>query len=189
MNGLRRDPVLRRVIDRVGPCTLFEKLERNRFRALGESILYQQLAGAAAATIARRFVAIWGRWPRPVELAEVRAQTLRNAGLSRQKLSYLKDLAARVLDGRLPISRLSRMEDDAVVESVTQVKGIGRWTAEMFLMFSLGRPDVFPTGDYGIQQAMKRLYGVRTPAGMVRVAERWRPHRTAACWYLWRSLK
>ena len=187
MKALRADPVLRRVIDRVGPCRL--KLERSRFRALSESILYQQLAGGAAVAIARRFQAIWGRWPTPAQLVAVSKAKLRAAGLSRQKLSYLQDLGRKVHDGNLRLDRVARMDDEEVVECVTQVKGIGRWTAEMFLMFCLGRPDVFPLGDYGIQQAMKRLYRVRTAAGMSRVAERWRPHRTAAAWYLWRSLE
>jgi DNA-3-methyladenine glycosylase II len=185
MKGLRRDPILRRVIDRVGHCTL--SLERNKIRALSESIIYQQLAGAAAATISRRFEALWGRWPTPSQVIEARVARLRSAGLSRQKLSYLKDLSAKVLDGTVPLSRVGRMGDAEVIEVVTQVKGIGRWTAEMFLMFCLGRPDVFPTGDLGIQTAMKRLYRVRTAAGMERVAERWRPERTKAAWYLWRS--
>ncbi len=186
MNALRADPVLRRVIDRIGPCRL--KLERNRFRALSESILYQQLAGGAAVAIARRFEAIWGRWPTPSQLAAVPARKLRAAGLSRQKLSYMRDLSTKVLEGSVRLDRVGRMDDERVVECVTQVKGIGRWTAEMFLMFCLGRPDVFPLGDYGIQQAMKKLYRVRTPAGMSRIAERWRPHRTAAAWYLWRAI-
>lgn len=187
--ALAADPVMARVIARVGPCGLFDRLERDRFRALARSIIYQQLAGAAARTIWGRLVERTGDPPRPAALLRMSDRAFSAAGVSPQKRGYLRDLAARTRSGDLPVSRLARMRDDEVVEVVTRVKGIGRWTAEMFLMFSLGRPDVFSTGDLGLQKAMRRLYRVRTPDGMLRVAERWRPHRTAACWYLWRSLE
>ncbi|MFB3127031.1 MAG: DNA-3-methyladenine glycosylase [Candidatus Acidiferrales bacterium] len=188
----RADPVLARIIERVGSCRL--ERDRNQFGALVEAILYQQLALKAAQTIFRRFRQIYGnprgRLPRPEELRRTPVRKLRAAGLSRQKIGYLRDLARQVSDGALKLGRFGRMSDEAVIENVTQVKGIGRWTGEMFLMFSLGRPDVLPVGDLGLQIAIKNAYKLcarPSPAKMQKLAEPWRPYRTVASWYLWQS--
>jgi DNA-3-methyladenine glycosylase II len=184
------DPVLARIVDVVGPAPL--KVDRSpAFAALLESIVYQQISGKAAAAIHRRLCTALGRRiPRPEDVAAASDATLRAAGLSRVKIAYLRDLAVRAVSG-LPLRSLSRLDDERVVEALIQVKGIGRWTAEMFLMFRLLRPDVLPVGDYGIRKAMQRAYRLRKlpkPDVMQRIAEPWRPYRSVACWYLWRSL-
>jgi DNA-3-methyladenine glycosylase II len=187
----RADPVLDKVIGAVGPCRLRPDPGGGPFAALVEAILYQQITGRAAATIHGRLrEAVGRRHPRPPDIAGLSDGQLRSAGLSRQKIGYLRDLAEKTADG-LPLSRLRRLADDDVVGALTGVKGIGRWTAEMFLMFRLGRPDVLPVGDYGIRKAMQRAYRKRAlpkPEWMRQRAEPWRPYRTIASWYLWRSL-
>ena len=185
----RADPVMARVLDQVGACGLKTDTRGGPFSALAEAILYQQLAGKAAQTIHRRFCDLVGRrFPRPEDVARVSDAQLRGAGLSRQKIGYLRDLTQKAQDG-LPLARLSRLDDERVAETLTAVKGIGRWTADMFLIFRLGRPDVLPVGDYGVQKGMQNAYRMRKlpkPDRMRRVAEPWRPYRSVACWYLWR---
>jgi DNA-3-methyladenine glycosylase II len=187
----RRDPVLARIVREVGPCGWRVSRGTPPFAALVESILYQQITGRAAATIHGRLCALVGRpRPRPEDIHAATDEALRACGLSRQKVRYLRDLVAHVQDG-LPLARLSRLPDDGVVEALTSVKGIGRWTAEMYLIFRLGRADVLPVTDYGIRKAMQMAYGWRSlpkPDRMRRAAEPWRPYRSVACWYLWRTL-
>ena len=184
------DPVLAKIVDQVGPAPL--RIDRSpAFAALLESIVFQQISGKAAASIHRKLCSALGRRiPRPEDITAASDETLRGAGLSRVKVAYLRDLAVRAVSG-LPLRSLSRLDDEQVVEALVAVKGIGRWTAEMFLMFRLLRPDVLPVGDYGIRKAMQRAYRLRTlpkPAVMERIARPWRPYRSVACWYLWRSL-
>ncbi len=189
----RADPVLGRAIEEIGPYR--QEQVRNRFGALAVAILHQQLATKAAQTITQRFCHLYGRdgrgrLPAPEELLATSASKLRAAGLSRQKIRYLKDLSRRVANGTVPLARLGRMGDEEVIAALVQVKGIGRWTAEMFLIFSLGRPDVWAVDDLGLQLAVKQLYGLRAhpSAGkMKRIAEPWRPYRSVASWYLWQS--
>jgi DNA-3-methyladenine glycosylase II len=184
------DPVLARVIEAVGPVALI--LRRERFQALSRAIIFQQLAGAAAHTIYTRFVAMFPgrRFPTPRQVLDATTDSLRTAGLSRQKILYLKDLAAHIENGALNFHRFAKMSDEEIILDLTRVHGIGRWTAEMFLMFNLGRPDVLPVDDLGIRSAARRLYRMRKLPDARRLrglAERWRPYRSAACWYLWRS--
>ena len=186
----RADPVMARIVRRIGPAPL--RVNRTpAFAALLESIVYQQITGKAAAAIhARLCKALGRRCPRPQDVLSASDATLRAAGLSSVKVKYMRDLAERASAG-LPLRALSRLDDEQVVEALVQVKGIGRWTAEMFLMFRLLRPDVLPVGDYGIRKAMQRAYKLRAlpkPAVMQRLAEPWRPYRSVACWYLWRTL-
>ena len=188
----RADPVLARAIAAVGPFRL--KLHRNRFATLAESIVHQQLALKAAQTIAARVRQLYGdgrgRFPTPQELLRTPPRRLRAAGLSRQKVRYLKDLARKTASGALRLDRLGAMNDEEVIAALTQVKGIGRWTAEMFLIFSLGRPDVWAVGDLGLQLAVKKLYRLRkhpSPEKMQTLGEPWRPYRTVASWYLWQA--
>jgi 3-methyladenine DNA glycosylase/8-oxoguanine DNA glycosylase len=190
---LRRvDPVLAVVIRDVGPCRFAVEGKGGAFAALVESILYQQITGKAAATIHGRLVELLGRRiPRPADILAATDADLRRAGLSRQKIAYMRDLARKASDG-LPLARLSRLPDETVIEVLTEVKGIGRWTAEMFLMFRLGRLDVLPADDYGVRKAMQKAWKKRALPNadwMRRVAEPWRPYRTVASWYLWRSLE
>ena len=187
----KADPVLAGIIEKVGPCGL--KIDRGggHFASLAEAILYQQITGKAAATIHRRLCDLTGRrYPRPQDIQAASNQELREVGLSRQKIRYFRDLSEKAMAG-MPLGRLGRLSDESVIETLTAVKGIGRWTAEIFLMFRLGRLDVLPVADYGVQKAMQRAYRMRTlpkPDRMRRVAEPWRPYRSAACWYLWRSI-
>ena len=188
----RRDPVLRDLIRRHGECGLAKSQHTDPFVALIRAILSQQLSTKAAATIAARFYALFdGRIPAPADVAAISDERLRGVGISGQKVAYLRDLSSRVLDNSLPIHALDEMSDEAVIEKLTEVKGIGRWTAEMFLMFRLHRPDVLPVGDLGIVKAVQMAYGLRkipTAARLVRLGEAWRPYRSIACWYLWASL-
>lgn len=187
----RRDPVLRDLMRAVGPCRLDGSRHTEPFRSLAGAIVGQQLSVKAAATIRGRFEALFDGPPTPAELVQLSESRLRGVGLSGQKLGYLRDLSRRVLDGSLVLADLDAMSDDEVIAALTAVKGIGRWTAEMFLMFRLQRPDVLPVGDLGIVRAMERAYRLRktpTPERMLAIGERWRPYRTVACWYLWASL-
>lgn len=185
---LRADPVMRDIVKRVGPYEI--EVRGKPYESLLRAILYQQLAGPAAAAIERRMLALFGgRIPTPAELAAVSDEALRSAGISRQKNGYMRSLAQHFADGTLSDRRLMRAGDDDVIASVTQVKGIGRWTADMLLMFCLGRADVLPVGDLGIQNNMRSAYdlGALPKADeMLKIAEPWRPYRTAASWYLWR---
>lgn len=189
----RADAVLARVIERVGPCRFEPRAKGTHFDALLRSIVYQQLSGKAASTILDRVLDLYGGgYPRPAQLLETRDEDLRTAGLSRQKLAYLRDLAARVDTGDVPLARVRRLSDEEIINHLTRVKGIGRWTAQMFLMFRLGRPDVLPELDLGIQTAIQRAYSLPkrpAPADVLRIGTSWRPHSTIASWYLWRSLE
>ena len=185
----KSDPVLRAIIERVGPYRM--EYGPPEFCSLAESIIYQQLNGTAASTIFKRFVALAGEPLTPEGILKLTDEQLRSVGLSKQKSAYLKDLAAKTHDGLLNFSKLPDMSDEEVVEHLTQVKGIGVWTAHMFLMFTLKRPDVLPTGDYGVQAAIKKHYRKRQlpkPHVMEKIAKPWAPYRSVACWYLWRSL-
>ena len=189
---MRRDPVMRDLIRRHGPCGLGEAQHTDPYRALVHAIMSQQLSTRAADTIARRFTALFGGvFPSPARVLEMPEERLRSVGLSGMKVSFVRDLARRIEDGSLRLESLHAMNDDEVIAALTEVKGIGRWTAEMFLMFRLQRPDVLPVGDLGIVNAIKRAYRLRTtPTAkrMVKLGENWRPYRSVACWYLWASL-
>jgi DNA-3-methyladenine glycosylase II len=186
---------MRALVDAHGPLTLEER-RRGRptdpYGALVRAIVGQQLSTKAARSIYGRLVDLFGgRTPAPAELLAADPERIRSAGLSRPKVAYLRDLAERVEDGDLPVDRLAELDDDEVVAALTAVKGLGQWTADMFLVFHLGRPDVLPVGDLGIRRAVERLYDLAAtpePAELERIAEPWRPHRTLACLYLWRSL-
>ncbi len=188
----RRDPVLRDLMRRYGPCGLADSQHTDPFRALVRAIISQQLSTQAAATIARRFEALFDGKPTPARVNAAPDDQLRAVGLSGQKLRYIRDLCARIEGGLLPLATLGRMDDEEVIRVLTEVKGIGRWTAEMFLMFRLHRPDVLPVDDLGIVKAVQRAYRMRTlpsPKRLMRLGEEWRPYRSVACWYLWRSLE
>lgn len=189
------DPVLCSLIDAGGPLDPEEDRRgrpREAYVALLRSIVGQQLSVKAARTIYGRLLELFGgREPTPAELLAADPEAMRAAGLSRPKVAYIRDLAQHVIDGRLELDRLDERSDEEVVAELTAVKGLGRWTAEMFLMFHLGRPDVLPVGDVGIQRAVRDAYGLDAhpePEELERIAEAWRPQRTLACLYLWRSL-
>jgi len=190
INHLKKsDPVLRGIIERIGPCRM--EYGPPEFSSLAEAIVYQQLNGKAAVTIFKRFTELAGEPLTPERILKLSDEQLRSVGLSKQKSAYLKDLAAKTRDGLLDFAKLLELPDHEVVKHLTQVKGIGVWTAQMFLMFTLKRPDVLPTGDYGVQAAIKKHYRKRKlpkPHIMERIAKPWEPYRSIACWYLWKSL-
>ena len=187
----KRDPVLRPVIRRVGPCQLPRR--RNHFATLTRSIVSQQISTAAARSIQKRLEVLLAPSPVTAEsLSCVSAKELRAVGLSRQKTSYLLDLAARTESGQVSFRRLAQIGDEAVITELTQVKGVGRWTAEMLLIFSLGRLDVLPCDDLGIRQAIRVLYGLSNRPDRRQceaIGESWRPYASVASWYCWRSLE
>lgn len=187
----RRDPVLRVLMRAHGPCGLAARQHADPFKALVRAIVGQQLSAKAAATIFSRFEALFDAFPTPMQVVAVADDRLRAVGLSTQKLGYLRDLCFRIEQGHLPLDVLDHLDDEAVIEKLTCVKGVGRWTAEMFLIFRLQRPDVLPLGDLGIIKAVQRAYKLRkAPSAdrLARIGEAWRPYRSVACWYLWASL-
>ena len=191
---MRRDPVLGKAIKRIGPCLLAERQRKDHLTALVGAIVSQQLSTKAAATIFGRLAALFpdNVIPGHQAMAAIDDRTLRGVGLSSQKVTYLRDLCARLSDGRLVLEELDVLEDEEVIARLIAVKGFGRWTAEMFLMFRLHRPDVLPVGDLGIVNAVQRLYGLRKrpdPKRLMKLGEPWRPYRSVACWYLWQSLR
>jgi 3-methyladenine DNA glycosylase/8-oxoguanine DNA glycosylase len=212
----KSDPVLRAIIARIGPCRM--QFGPPEFHNLAEAIVYQQLNGKAAETIFNRFAALAGEPLTPEGILKLSDEQMRGAGLSKQKSAYLKDLATKTAAGLVDFSRLSKLSDEQVIEHLTQVKGIGVWTAQMFLMFTLRRQNVLPAGDFGVRMAMykhyldaqraktgrnssstrkksmvakkarKRKIKLPTPQQMEKIAKCWEPYRSVACWYLWRSL-
>jgi DNA-3-methyladenine glycosylase II len=191
---MRRDPALAPIIKKYGACGITTGRERDIFCGLVEAIVSQQLSTRAAATIYGRVRALLpnGGTPTPEAVLAVPDDALRGAGLSRQKLGYMRDLSRKMLDGSIDTAGLHAMSDDEIVAELTKIKGIGRWTVEMLLIFRLTRPDVFPAGDLGIVKAVQKTYNLRKVPDVKRlhaIAERWRPYRSVASWYLWASLE
>ncbi len=188
---LRRDPVLASLIRKHGPCGLAAAQRADHFSALVRAITGQQLSTKAASTIYARLVALMPGGVTPAALVSLTDEQMRAVGMSRQKIAYFRDLAEKALSGALPLDAIDEMGDDEVIAALTQVKGIGRWSAEMFLMFRLHRPDVLPVDDLGIVNAVQAVYRLRkrpTADRIRRIGEAWRPYRSVASWYLWRSL-
>jgi len=212
VNHLKKsDPTMRAIIERAGPCRM--QFAPPEFQSLARSIVYQQLNGKAAETIFKRFVALAGEPLTPQSVLELTDAQMRGAGLSKQKSAYLKDLSIKTSSGLLNFANLSELPDAEVIEHLTQVKGIGVWTAQMFLMFTLKRENVLPTGDFAVRMAIykhyvdkrrvtttakksstvrktpKRKIKLPSPEQMEKIAKSWQPYRSIACWYLWRSLE
>jgi DNA-3-methyladenine glycosylase II len=187
------DPIMKRLILDIGRYRLTPRVRRSPFESLARAIAYQQLHANAAESILRRFVALCPkrRFPQPEDLLAMNGQTIRGAGFSQAKVAALRDLAAKTLDGTVPTGVIVRkLDDDAIIERLIAVRGIGRWTVEMLLIFQLGRPDVLPVDDFGVRNGFRIAYGLRkmpAPKEVLRHGERWRPYRTAAAWYLWRT--
>jgi DNA-3-methyladenine glycosylase II len=191
---MRRDPILGAAIKRIGPCGMAGRQRKDHLSALVGAIVSQQLSTKAAATIFGRLVALFpdGHIADAAAIAAQSDAALRAVGLSGQKVGYLRDLSARIADGRLQLDELEALPDEDVIERLIAVKGFGRWTAEMFLMFRLHRPDVLPAGDLGIVNAIQRLYRLRKRPDakrMLKIGEAWRPYRSVASWYLWQTLR
>jgi len=190
---MKCDPKLRELIKRIGPCELHALAPKDPFEALCMSIASQQLSTKAAATIFRRFEDLFppDRRPTPERVMTMTDDEIRACGFSRPKVTFIKDLASRVLDGRLDLPGLKKHSDDDVMAQLVAVKGIGRWTAEIFLMFRLGRPDILPADDLGLMNAVHRAYRLRKrpdPKKLRQMGEAWKPYRSVASWYLWQSL-
>ena len=184
------DPVLGEIIERVGPCTI--QYADPDFETLTRSIIFQQLNGKAARAIFARFKEAVGNGSRmtPREVLALTSEQMQGIGLSQRKAQYIRDLAEKTEAGLIEFSRLATVSDDEVIQHLTTVKGIGVWTAQMFLLFALRRPDVLATGDLGIRSAIRRVYRLRKlppPARVEKLAAAWHPHCSVACWYLWRS--
>jgi len=187
---LRKDPVLSDIIGTVGEFKL--KKKSHHFAVLVESIISQQLATGAADAIFKRFKGLYPEFPTAAEVLATRKSKLRTVGLSGMKVEYLKDLAKHVETGKLDMKAISKMGDEDVIAQLTQVKGIGRWTAEMFLIFSLGRMDVFPVGDLGLRRGVQIAFSLKEmpkPKETEKFGDRWKPYRSVATWYLWKSLQ
>lgn len=187
---LKRDPILGKIIDSVGDYSL--KKRNRHFAVLVESIISQQLATRAAEAIFRRFKDIYPKFPTASEILATRKSRLRSAGLSGMKVEYIKDLARKIGQGKIKMRFLSKTSDEEVIAHLTQVKGIGRWTAEMFLIFSLGRQDVLPIHDLGLRKGVQMAFSLSElpkPHEVERLGQRWRPYRSIATWYLWKSLQ
>lgn len=183
------DPVLAVVIERIGAYAM--QYHEPTFRALVRSIVFQQLHGAAARAIFDRLLKKAGGEITPESILKLRPTQMRSLGLSKQKLTYIRDLARKTKDGVVEFSRFPQMSDEEVIAELTQVKGIGEWTAHMFLMFALRRPNILPTGDFGVRNAMRKAYGMKVmpkPVTMKRLAKNWHPYCSVASWYMWRSL-
>ena len=187
------DPVLARLIDHHGPYQ--PRPSSDPWSALVRAILFQQLAGAAASAIQRKWFGFYGdetATPTPEQVLATSDEDFRACGISRQKMSYFRDLALHTTDGRLKLSRLNRMSDDAVIEALTQVKGVGEWTAHMHLMFHLGRPDILPVGDLGVRKGMQVTYGLAempTPKQSMEIGAKWTPYRSVGSWYMWAAVE
>jgi len=189
---LRTDPIMAKLIARCGPCALKPR-RLSPFQSLTHAIIHQQLSGSAAGTILKRFKAIYktSKFPSPTEVAKTPIETLRTAGLSRGKATYIQGLAQYAVDGKLPsLKQCEKMTDTELIDRLTAIKGVGRWTAEMLLIFNLGRPDVLPVHDLGVRRGFKIAYRKRqmpTPEALDRYGVKWSPHRSTAAWYLWRA--
>jgi DNA-3-methyladenine glycosylase II len=186
---LKKDPKLAKIICQVGEYEI--SLVKNPYRSLIDAIITQQLSGAAADSISRKFQKLYQRYPKPIDVINTSDSKLRSAGLSKMKVTYIRDLSEKIQSKELRIGSLKDKSDEEAISHLTQVKGIGRWTAEMFLIFSLGRPDVLPVGDLGLKKGIQRLYSMPDlpeKEKIEEIAEKWRPYRTVATWYIWKSL-
>ena len=184
---LCRDPILAGLIKQVGPYRL--EAAPDRYRALVEAVVSQQLSGRVADRIIEKIHGIYGRSPTPDQILATPDSALRKVGLSRMKIAYIREISEKTEDGTLPLQQMAGMSDEEVIRVLTRIRGIGVWTAQMFLIFSLGRHDVLPTGDLGIRRRFAELYGITQEDEMIKQAEGWRPYRTVASWYLWKSAK
>lgn len=191
LKHLKKDRRLSKVIDRIGEYEI--RITKNKFESLVEAIITQQLSGSAAKSISTRFRSIYNtRFPKPIDVIETPSAKLRKTGLSKMKVEYIKEISKKIVSKELQLQKLPKLSDAEVVEELTKIRGVGKWTAEMFLIFTLGRMDVLPVGDLGLKKGIQKLYSLdELPSDkkMFKIAEKWRPYRTVATWYLWKSLK
>jgi DNA-3-methyladenine glycosylase II len=191
LSFLKKDTKFANIISQVGEYNV--KITKNRYRSLVEAIIAQQLSGSAAESILKKFRNLYkSDFPKPIEVLQTSDKKLRTVGLSKMKIVYIKELSKKIESRHLNMKNFSSMKDEQIIEHLTNVKGIGRWTAEMFLIFSMGRLDVLPVGDLGLKKGIQLMYSLNelpTEEQITRLAESWRPYRTVATWYIWKSLK
>jgi len=188
---LKKDPKLAKIIKQVGDYNV--KITKNRYQSLVEAIIAQQLSGSAAESILKKFKKLFNsKFPKPFEVIKTPDSKIRSTGLSKMKILYIKDLSKKIQSKQLNMRKISTKSDEYIIEHLTDVKGIGRWTAEMFLIFSLGRLDVLPVGDLGLKKGIQLMYSLKelpNEKEIEQIAESWKPYRTVATWYLWKSLQ
>lgn len=186
-----KDPILNKLVKKYGAPNNFKDRTEFLYEELVESIIGQQLSGKAADTIFKRFLALFkaSKFPRPSELLKTDVEKLRSAGMSYGKAGYIKNIAEAFVKKELDVNKLKKMSDEEIIKELTKIKGIGKWTAEMTLMFTFQRPDVFSLGDAGLRRAIKNLYKIENDNDILKLAEKWKPKRSFACWYLWLSLE
>ncbi len=188
---LSKDRKLAKVIKSVGSYKI--RITRNKYESLIEAIITQQLSGSAAKSISQRFRSLYStRFPKPIDVIKTSDSKLRKSGLSKMKVEYIKGLSRKIESGELQLSKISKLSDEKIISELTEIRGIGRWTAEMFLIFTLGRMDVLPVGDLGLRKGIQKLHSMKeTPKDdkIEKIADKWRPYRTVATWYLWKSLQ
>lgn len=186
-----KDPVLNKLVKKYGAPNNFKDRSDFLYEELIESIIGQQLSGKAADTIFKRFLALYknSKFPNPDELLKTDTERLRGAGMSYSKASYIKNIAQNFKDKTLDVKKLKRMTDEEIIKELTKIKGVGKWTAEMILIFTFKRADVFSLGDAGLRKAIKNLYNIEKDEDILKLSENWKPKRSFACWYLWRSLE
>lgn len=184
------DPILNDLVSTY-PAPVFQDKSDFLYEDLIESIISQQLSVKASDTIYKRFKQLFGkdRCPSPQDVLKTTDETIRTAGISFQKISYIKSVADAFISGLINIKKIKQMSDEEVIAALTQIRGVGKWTAEMVLIFTLNRPDVFSLGDLGLRNAITKLYGITNQKEMLKLSEKWKPYRSTACWYLWRSLE
>jgi len=184
-----KDKILQKLVKQHGPHRFENKSER-LMEELVEAIINQQLSGKAADTIYKRFLALFKKseFPSPEQIFRIDVEKLRGAGMSYSKAAYIKNIAKAFKDNELNIKKIKKMTDEEVITELTKIKGVGKWTAEMILIFTLNREDVFSLGDAGLKRAIKNLYGITDEKKILKLSETWKPNRSFACWYLWQSL-
>ncbi len=187
---LQKDSKLKKIIDDVGPCKI--RVMRNRYEAIIDAIITQQISDAAGKAIGKRFRDIFPKYPLPIEVLNTDNSTLLSSGISRMKVQYIKNISSAIISNQINLKKISKKEDEAIINDLTQIKGIGRWTAEMFLIFGLGRLDILPLGDLGLRNGIQTLYSFSEKPSdeiIIKIAQKWRPYRTVATWYIWKGVR
>ena len=185
---LRSDKKLQPLIRRIGPCSM--RITKNPFQTLVEAIIYQQLSEASATAITKRFLKLYGKFPTPKQVFNTTDKKLKDIGISGTKINYIKGLAKLVVKKEIDFRKISKLSDEQVIEELTKIKGIGNWTAQIYLMFCLQRTDILPVGDLGIQKGIRDMFSLKelpNPKTLEKYAARWKPNRSIACWYIWKS--
>ncbi len=187
---LQKDSKLKIIIECVGPCKM--RVIRNRYEALIDAIITQQISDAAGKAIGKRFRDIFSTYPLPKEVLNKNDSTLLSSGLSKRKVEYIKNISSAIISNQINLEKISNKKDEEIIKDLTEIKGIGRWTAEMFLIFGLGRLDILPLGDLGLRKGIQTLYSFNenpTDENIIKIAQKWRPYRTIATWYIWRGVR